>query len=115
MAGNVANNVTCMTNEACDGLKCQVDVFGTGVKFPAKATVLPCNKPPAVNIVLREPGEEGRVIVEQTVSKNATIKVLTFEIGVRLDQLENAIGLRVCVCVCVHVSCVAIAVVLESE
>ena len=99
MTGNAANNVTCMTNEACDGLECQVDVFGTGVKFPAKATVLPCNKPPAVNIVLREPGEEGRVIVEETVSKNATIKVLTFEIGVRLDQLENAIGLRVCVCV----------------
>ena len=42
-----------------------------------------------------------RVIQEQTTSRNTTIKVFNFELRVRLDQLRNAIGLRV-----MHVYCV---------
>jgi len=89
------NNVTCETNEVCDGLECLVDVFGTGVQFTVLATVMPCSQPPAIHLTFTEPG--GRVIQERTTSRNTTIKVFNFELCVRLDQLRNAIGLRVCI------------------
>jgi len=95
LSRSVANNVSCETNEVCDGLECLVDVFGTGVQFPVLATVMPCNQPPAIHIAFTEPG--GRVIQERTTSKNTTIKIFNFEVRVRLDQLPNAIGLRVSV------------------
>ena len=99
IASSALQNVTCETNEVCDGLECLVNVFGTGVQFSVLATVMPCNQPPAIHLAFTEPG--GRVIQEQTTSRNTTIKVFNFELRVRLDQLRNAIGLRV-----MHVYCV---------
>ena len=106
LKSDVASSIKCKTDEVCSGVECLANVFGTGLLFPVLTRVLPCNKPPAVYFLLRHPGEEGKPIIEQTISKNTTIRVFSFEIHIRLDQLENAIGLRVsklrvskCVCV----------------
>ena len=108
MKSDVASSIKCKTDDVCRGVECLANVFGTGLLFPVLTRVLPCNKPPAVYFLLRHPGEEGEPIIEQTISKNTTIKVFSFEIHIRLDQLENAIGLRVRkiegkqVCVCIR-------------
>ena len=95
LSKTVESNVTCATNELCNGLDCLVDVFGTGVLFPVQATVLPCNQPPAIHFELREPG--GPLIQEQTTAHNTRFRLFNFEVHVILSQLQNALGLGVCI------------------
>ena len=93
LSKTVESNVTC--NFVMDLINCLVDVFGTGVLFPVQATVLPCNQPPAIHFELREPG--GPLIQERTTAHNTGFRLFNFKVDVILCQLQNALGLGVCI------------------
>ena len=88
----------CATNEACDGLDCSISALG--LQFSAALTILPCNDPPAVRIVLTNPSNDA-VLVDETVDHSQEISgPFGVVIDVTLDQLPGAIGLQVCI-ICV--------------
>ena len=42
----------CYTNEACDGIRCELDVFGT--RFHLETILLSCDTPPALESVVED-------------------------------------------------------------
>ena len=86
----------CTTNGDidCDTITC-TGTFGL-VEVDTTTKVLPCNKPPAVNLAADVTVGTQMYKVDETVSKTESIAVADgANLDVTLDQLDDAIGLQV--------------------
>ncbi len=77
-----------MTNEACDGLECTAFAV-----VEVEAIVLPCNDPPGISLKIAN-GED--VVFNQIVTDDLESTTDQGTVNITLDQLDNAIGLKVC-------------------
>lgn len=47
------SNISCKTNQKCDGVDCLIDVFQNGALFPMSMIINPCQRPkPSVDLTL---------------------------------------------------------------
>ena len=76
-----------------DGVDCSADLLG--MPFQSRAVILVCQLPcPAVEIILL--GSNGAAIINETVDHSEVLSVEQFlQVNITLDQLQNAIGLKV--------------------
>lgn len=73
------------------------DTILKGVLFTTIYTVLPCNVPPAMEIVVKA---GGMPVADEVVSKSKEIPVVENFVtaNVTLDQLDSSIGFQVRIC-----------------
>ena len=78
------------TEEPCDRLNCNVTL---DVIYTAEIVLLPCYKPPAVQILIRE---AHNLLQSKTVTDSQIIAIHnSVELNVTVEQFPNAIGLQV--------------------
>lgn len=61
----------CTTNEACNGIRCEFDIFGT--TFHLETILLSCNNPPALETLVED--ENNTVLHTNTLSRTGRYNV----------------------------------------
>ena len=85
-----ATSATCTTEASCTALDCDF------LQYHSKITILPCNNPPAIKVVIQD--SLGRVIVNETLSESRTQNIgglLTLIVTIRQVMSPESISLKV--------------------
>eukprot|EP00731_Ephydatia_muelleri_P020062 Em0012g887a len=88
LSGIASSQPLCSTNVACDQIDCSVQGYTTAM------TVLPCTSPPSVRLTVTNP--VGTQVYSQTLSQSRQVSILGGVLGlqVTVDQLDNALGIK---------------------
>ena len=102
---NVATNaiIPCHTSLSCSAIDCNATV-ANGQYYPSRVIILPCNNPPAVEVILW--GPDGEVLQDEILTESRTQPVLyhgfpLFDVVVNIRHVttpQDAIILKVSVC-----------------
>ena len=87
----------CSISPQCDGILCTVAPLTDSpeLKFDLSAKIVPCNEPPALQLIIADSVNSGPPLVNEILTNTSVVTVFGEPIYVTVDQFIGGLGVQV--------------------